>query len=114
MYRIIVYKRHYDKFFKKLSVGEKRKFLDILMVFSSGKRIPPQCIKYLRDGIYEFRVAFMGNALRLFFIYDGADIIVLLNGFKKKSQKTPRREMEQAIKLKEAYYVEKEKEAIVL
>ncbi len=84
------------------------------MVFSSGKRIPPQCIKYLLDGIYEFRVAFMGNALRLFFIYDGADIIVLLNGFKKNSQKTPRREMEQAIKLKEAYYVEKEKEAIVL
>lgn len=56
----------------------------------------------------------MGNVLRLFFIYDGVDIIVLLNGFKKKSQKTPRREMEQAIKLKEAYYVEKEKEANVL
>lgn len=110
MYRIVVYKRYYDKFIQKLSDTERRKLLDVLLVFSAGKPIPPRCIKYLRNAIYEFRVTSMGNALRLFFFfYDGANIVVLLNGFRKKSQKTPKRELEQAIKLKEAYYAEKEK-----
>ncbi|MDE7090353.1 MAG: type II toxin-antitoxin system RelE/ParE family toxin [Bacteroidales bacterium] len=109
MYRIVVYKRYYDKFIQKLSETERRKLLDVLFVFRAAKPIPPQCIKYLRNEIYELRVTSMGNALRLFFFYDGAKIVVLLNGFRKKSQKTPKREIEQAIKLKEAYYAEKEK-----
>ncbi|MDE6515147.1 MAG: type II toxin-antitoxin system RelE/ParE family toxin [Bacteroidales bacterium] len=109
MYRIVVYKRYYDKFIQKLSEAERRKLQDVLFVFRAAKPIPPQCIKYLRNEIYEFRVTSMGNALRLFFFYDGAKIVVLLNGFRKKSQKTPKREIEQAIKLKEAYYAEKEK-----
>jgi len=41
---------------------------------------------------------------RLFFIYDGNTIVVLFNGFKKKTQKTPQTEIEKALRLKKEYY----------
>ncbi len=37
-------------------------------------------------------------------MYDGEDIIVLFNSFNKKTQKTPRKEIEKALKLKKEYY----------
>lgn len=83
-------------------------------MFSVEEKILAHCIKYLREGIYEFRVTFRGKELRLFFIYDGNAKIALLNGFVKKSQKTPEREIRQAIKLKEAYYAEKKERTVVL
>ena len=38
----------------------------------------------------------------------GSDIVVLFNGFQKKTQKTPANEIEKAIKIKEAYYADKQ------
>ena len=38
------------------------------------------------------------------FIYDGDTIVVLFNGFKKKTQKTPKSEIDKAVKLKDEYY----------
>ena len=48
-----------------------------------------------------------GNIFRVFFIFDEGNIVLLFNGFQKKSQKTPRKEIEQAKKLKIEYYAEK-------
>ena len=42
------------------------------------------------------------------FIFDEGNIVVLFNGFQKKSQKTPQGEIEKAIKIKEAYYADKQ------
>lgn len=61
-------------------------------------------IKFIRDGIYEFRVTYMKNEFCIFFIYDSDTIVVLFNAFKKKTQKTPDNEIKKAIKLKEEYY----------
>ena len=47
---------------------------------------------------------FGNNELRIFFIYDGDTIVVLFNGFKKKTQKTPKSEIDKAVKLKNEYY----------
>lgn len=60
------------------------------------------------DGLYEIRVQFGGNIFRIFCFFDEGKLIVLLNGFGKKTQKTPRREIELAVRLKEEYYAEKE------
>ena len=57
--------------------------------------MPRHFIKFIRDGVYEFRI---------FFIYDGDTVVVLFNAFKKKTQKTPDNEIKKAIKLKEEYY----------
>lgn len=49
-----------------------------------------------------------GNIYRVFFILDDGNIIILFNGFHKKTQKTPKQEIEKAIKLKNQYYAEKQ------
>ena len=49
-----------------------------------------------------------GNIYRVFFIFDDGQIVVLFNGFQKKAQKTPANEIEKAIKIKEAYYADKQ------
>ena len=76
-------------------------------MFETEDKIPYHYIKYLRDGIYEFRVSYINNEFRLFFIYDGETIVVLFNCIKKKSQKTPENEIKKAIKLKKEYYEQK-------
>ena len=65
-------------------------------------------VKHLRDGIYELRTEYSGNIYRVFFIFDQGNIVVLFNGFQKKTQKTPQNEIEKAIKIKEAYYADKQ------
>lgn len=69
--------------------------------------MPHHYIKFIRDGIYEFRVNYGNNEFRVFFIYDGNTLVVLFNGFKKKTQKTPQNEIEKAINLKNIYYERK-------
>ncbi len=65
-------------------------------------------VKLIRDGIYELRTEYGGNIYRVFFIFDEGQIVVLFNGFQKKTQKTPTNEIEKAIKIKEAYYENKQ------
>ena len=56
----------------------------------------------------ELRTECNGNIYRVFFIFDDEQIVVLFNGFQKKTQKTPNTEIEKALKIKEQYYAEKE------
>ncbi len=67
-------------------------------------RISSKFVKYLRDGLYEIRSEYNGNIFRVFFIFDDGNIVILFNGFQKKSQKTPLAEIEKALKIKEEYY----------
>ena len=75
-----------------------------LDLFKVEDKMPRHFIKFIRDGVYEFRVNYGNNEFRIFFIYDGDTIVVLFNAFKKKTQKTPNNEIEKALKLKEEYY----------
>ena len=65
-------------------------------------------MKLVRDGIFELRVQYNGNIYRVFFIFDEGDIVVLFNGFHKKSQETPRSEIERAMRIKADYYADKQ------
>lgn len=76
--------------------------------YSKWRKAPRHFIKFIRDGIYEFRVNYGNNEFRIFFIYDGDTVVVLFNAFKKKTQKTPLAEIEKALKIKEAYYGDKQ------
>lgn len=103
MRRIIAYKNYYQEFMDSLSQQERDKIRRALLLFETEDRIPRHYISYIRDGLYEFRVTFGKKEFRLFFIYDGNTVVVLFNCFTKKSQKTPKREIDKAIKLKEEY-----------
>ena len=71
-------------------------------------RISKKFVKSIKDGIYELRTEYNGNIYRVFFIFDEGNIVVLFNGFQKKTQKTPIAEIEKALKIKEAYYADKQ------
>jgi len=59
------------------------------------------------DGLYEVRVQLGNNIFRIFCFFDKSRLIVLANGFQKKKQKTPRSEIEKALKIKKEYETEK-------
>jgi phage-related protein len=56
------------------------------------------------------RIEYNSNIYRIFFVFDEDKIVVLFNGFQKKSQKTPLSEIEKAIKIKNEYYEYKRKQ----
>lgn len=72
------------------------------------RQIPVKFFKHLEDGIYEIRIEFGGNIYRIFCFFDDDKLVILLHAFQKKSQKTPRKEIERAKTLRRNYYEDKE------
>jgi len=72
-------------------------------------RIPNKYFKHLTgtNGLYEIRCEWLGKAIRLFCFFDEGKMIIIVHGFKKKTQKTPLKEIQQALKIKNEYYEEK-------
>lgn len=106
--KIKVYKRYFLDFIEQLSEGERRKIDYGLQLLKTQERLSTKFVKLIREGLFELRTEFNGNIYRVFFIFDDGQIVVLFNGFQKKTQKTPSTEIEKALKIKEQYYAEKE------
>ena len=106
--KIRVYKRFFLDFIEQLSEGERRKIDYGLQLLKTQERLSTKFVKLIREGLFELRTEFNGNIYRVFFIFDDGQIVVLFNGFQKKTQKTPSTEIEKALKIKEQYYAEKE------
>ena len=87
-----------------LTAREREKVDYGLVLLKTQDRLPTKFVKHIRDGLYELRTEFNGNIYRVFFIFDEGKIVVLFNGFQKKSQKTPTGEITKALKIKEEYY----------
>ena len=102
--RIIAFGRYYNEFIESLNEKEKLKVKYILSLLGTSDRLPIKFIKQVKKDLYELRIEYNGNIYRIFFIFDNDKIVVLFNGFQKKSQKTPQNEIEKAIKIKEEYY----------
>ena len=64
--------------------------------------------KIHEEGLFELRTEYESNIYRVFFIFDEGKVVVLFNGFQKKTQKTPRAEIEKALRIKTAYYADKQ------
>ena len=101
---IITYENHYDDFVSTLSSEVIKKFHYVFDMLATEDRISKKFVKYIREGIYEIRIVWDGNNYRIFFIFDEGKLVVLFNGFKKKTQETPESEIKKAIKIKKEYY----------
>jgi phage-related protein len=106
--KIITYGGYFERFISMLSDKEIKKLDYIISLLESEDRLPVKFIRFLRDELYELRMEYNSNIYRVFFIFDEGKIVVLFNGFQKKTQKTPNNEIEKALKIKEAYYGEKQ------
>lgn len=106
--RILTYGGYFEAFMATLKEKEQEKIQYGLLLLKTQDRLSTKFIKLIKDGLYELRTEYGGNIFRVFFIFDEGKIVVLFNGFQKKSQKTPTNEIEKALKIKEAYYADKQ------
>jgi putative addiction module killer protein len=104
---VITYGGYFEAFLQTLSTKEQEKVEYGLMLLETQDKIPAKFIKHVRDGLFELRIEYIGNIYRVFFIFDAGRIVVLFNGFQKKTQKTPLEEINKAIRIKEEYYADK-------
>lgn len=104
------HKQYFQAFFKEQTPVVRRKIAQILVWISTIDRLPVSILKSIVGvkGLYEIRIEASGNIFRVFCCFDQGELIILFNGFQKKSQKTPKREIEKAIKLMNEYYNEKQ------
>ena len=102
--RIITFGRYFGEFMEGLSAKEREKVDYGLVLLKTQDRLPTKFVKHIRDGLYELRTEYNGNIYRVFFIFDEGNIVVLFNGFQKKTQKIPSSEITKALMIKERYY----------
>ena len=107
--KIFYYKHYYLEFFNKLSEDVQKKFNCTLELIATIKQVPGKYFKHVEgtQGIYEIRVEVDGNIFRAFAFFDEGKLIVVANGFQKKSQKTPKIEITLAKRIKKEYFNEK-------
>lgn len=106
---VIAYEHHFEGFLKKQPKKVQNKIFKIIEAIETLERIPANYLRGITGakGLYESRIQLGSNIWRVFCFFDKGKLVVLLNGFAKKSQKTPKAEIERAIKLMKKYYKEK-------
>jgi phage-related protein len=107
--QIIIYKNYFIDFLKKQDLKVQEKIEYVLDLIRFEKHVPNKFLKHLTgtDGIYEIRVITSFKSIRIFCFFDKGELVVLTNCFIKKSQKTPKKELKLAEKLKIEYMIEK-------
>lgn len=110
---VFIYKNYFNEFFDKQSQKVKAKIIWTLQIVETIDKIPAEYFKHLEgtSGLYEIRVQignniFSPDSYRDCF-FDEGKLVVLTNGFQKKTQRTPKREIEKALKIKMEYELEK-------
>ena len=104
MRRILTYGGYFEAFVETLEEEIERKIDYGLQLLKTQERLSAKIVKHVGDGLYELRTEWDGNIYRVFFIFDNDNVVVLFNGFKKKSQKTPQNEIKKAQRIKKEYY----------
>ncbi len=108
---VIFYKDYFEKFFTRQTKKVKAKIIWTIELIEELERVPETYLKHLQstDGLYEIRVKFGRDIFRIFCFFDQGNLIILINGFQKKSQKTPKNEIDKALKIMEEYKNENKK-----
>ncbi len=107
--QVVAYKNYFEDFLKKQNRKVQDKIYKILEAIETLEYVPERYLKHLKgtDGLYEARIQLGSNIWRVFCFFDKGKLVILLNGFQKKTKKTPKKEIDKAIKLKKQYDEEK-------
>ena len=103
---VVEFENHFSEFLKKQPVKVQNKIFKIIEAIESLERVPSNYLKILvgTNGLYEARIQLGSDIWRVFCFFDNGKLVILLNGFSKKTQKTPKNEIEKALKLMQKYY----------
>ena len=102
---IIFFKDYFQEFFVKQRDKVKDKIIWTFELIEGIERVPELYLKHIEntEGLFEIRIQQGSDIFRIFCFFDKGKLVVLANGFQKKTQKTPRQEIEKALKIKEEY-----------
>ena len=102
---IYFYKDYFDDFYQKQRAKVKNKILWTLRIIETLPIVPELYLKHIEgtDGLYEIRVQHGNDIFRFFCFFDQGQLIVLVNGFQKKTKKTPKSEIDKALIIKAEY-----------
>jgi len=106
---VIAYKDYFKEFLIEQPQKVQDKIYKIIEIIEFQQRIPEKYLKHIEGtkGLYEARIKLGSNIWRVFCFFDKGKLVILLNGFQKKSQKTLKSEIDKAEKLMIEYYKEK-------
>ena len=106
---VFLYKNYFTDFYEKQKQKVQDKIIWTFKLIETVQHVPEEYLKHLEgtEGLYEIRVRFGNDIFRIFCFFDEGKLVVLANGFQKKTQKTPKSEIEKALKIKREYETEK-------
>ncbi|MDY0103023.1 MAG: type II toxin-antitoxin system RelE/ParE family toxin [Lentimicrobium sp.] len=104
--QIIFHGEYFVDFYKDLDIKVKSKIQYVFEFIKQVDRVPEKFLAPMTgyDGLFEIRIEYTSNIYRIFCCFDEGKLIVLFNGFQKKTQKTPKVEIERAMRLKSEYF----------
>jgi len=104
--QIIFYGDCFLDFYKGLDIKVKHKIQYVFELIKQMDRVPEKFLSPMSgyDGLYEILIEYQSNIYRIFCCFDHEQLVVLFNGFQKKTQKTPKNEIERALRLKDEYF----------
>lgn len=103
---IIFHEHYFTDFYLEQTEKVQEKIEYVFKILRTVQNVPKKFLKHITgtDGLYEIRVELDSNIFRIFSCFDKGNLVILFNGFQKKSQKTPKTEIELALKLKDEYF----------
>lgn len=110
--QVVAYSSYFKEFKKTLSKEVLSKVYQIFIYIMTLEQVPVKYLKAITNvkGLFEIRVEEGGNIYRIFCCMDEGNLVILFNGFHKKSQKTPARELERAQHIMNEYFAQKNNE----
>ena len=110
--KIIFHGDHFMAFYLAQTARVQEKIEFVLRIIRQVERVPKTFLKHMEgvEGLYEIRVEYGSNIYRIFCCFDQGYVVILFNGFQKKSQKTPAGELELAQRLMNEYFGQKKKD----
>lgn len=108
---IIFYGNYFLDFYIPLEDKVKMKIKYVLELIKQVDKVPAKFFSQITgyEGLFEIRIEYESNVYRIFCCFDKRKLIVLFNGFQKKSQKIPKKEIDKAMRLKQEYFATKNK-----
>ena len=107
--QLYFFKDYFKSFYVDQEDKVKKKILWTFRVIEELDQIPETYFKFIKNssGIYEIIVQVGNNIFRVFCFFDIDNLVVVGHGFQKKTQKTPKSEIERAEQIKKEYYDDK-------
>ena len=104
--KIIFHKKHFIEFYLEQDEKLQEKIEYVFKIIKTVQNVPKKFLQHMTEveGLYEIRIEFESNIYRIFCCFDKGNLVVLFNAFQKKTQKTPKKEIDLAKKLKKEYF----------